>query len=95
MTEEDKDLEKLKVKRLKEMQNNISFQQKQTEIKSSQDKQQKINLTNREFILQKLGYRGLEVLQNAEYQFPNETKILIDLLRMKQCVAQSEDLVLQ
>ena len=28
----------------------------------------------------KLGYRGLEVLQNAESQFPNETKIVVDKL---------------
>jgi hypothetical protein len=27
-----------------------------------------------------LGYRGMEVLQNAEYQFPNESKIVIEKL---------------
>jgi len=27
-----------------------------------------------------LGYRGLEVLENAEGQFPNETKIVIEKL---------------
>ena len=28
----------------------------------------------------KLGYRGLEVLENAESQFPNETKIIVSKL---------------
>ena len=27
-----------------------------------------------------MGYRGLEVLQNAEYQFPKETQIIIQKL---------------
>jgi DNA-binding TFAR19-related protein (PDSD5 family) len=31
-------------------------------------------------VLERLGFRGLEVLQNAENQFPNETKMIIQKL---------------
>jgi len=34
----------------------------------------------REILVSRLGYRGLEVLENAEAQFPNETKIVIEKL---------------
>ena len=34
----------------------------------------------REFLIKQLGYRGLEVLQNAESQFPEETKLVVDKL---------------
>lgn len=77
MTEEDKDLEMLKAKRLAEMQKNISSQQKQEDSHTSQKDQIKNQLTPRETVVQKLGYRGLEVLSNAEYQFPKETQIII------------------
>ena len=77
MTEEDKDLEMLKAKRLAEMQKNISSQQKQEDSHTSQKDQKKNQLTPRETVVQKLGYRGLEVLSNAEYQFPKETQIII------------------
>lgn len=30
--------------------------------------------------MKKLGFRGLEVLENAEFQFPNETKMIIQKL---------------
>ena len=40
----------------------------------------KKKITAREHIIKKLGYRGLEVLNNAESQFPNETKIIVDKL---------------
>jgi len=79
MTEEDKELELLKAKRLREMQKNITEQQKQEELKT-----QKPSPSNtpspREILVKYLGYRGLEVLQNAESQFPNETKLVIDKL---------------
>lgn len=76
MTDEDKELEQLKKKRLDEMQKNISFKQKQEEHTSAQ----KNKPTARELVLKQLGYRGLEVLQNAESQFPNETKIVVEKL---------------
>lgn len=74
MTEEDNELEQLKKKRLAEMQKNISIKQKKEQ--SSQQKK----LNPRDLILKNLGYRGLEVLQNAESQYPNETKIVIQKL---------------
>ena len=73
---EDKDLERLQAKRLEEMRKNLSFQRKQSKITAS-DKEQKGNkLSPREIVIKRLGYRGLEVLQNAEYQFPKETEII-------------------
>ena len=79
MSEEDKELELLKAKRLLEMQKNISLQQKQEELKAiKQD--QKTAPNPREILIKQLGYRGLEVLQNAESQFPEETKLVIDKL---------------
>ena len=77
MTEEDKDLEMLKAKRLAEMQKNISSQQKQEDSNVPQREQKKNKPTPREIVVQQLGYRGLEVLGNAEYQFPKETQIVI------------------
>ncbi len=74
MSEEDNELERLKAKRLAEMQKNISFKEKQ-EVKSEVDK--KNTLSPRDILVKNLGYRGLEVLQNAESQFPNETKIVV------------------
>jgi len=72
---EDKDLERLQAKRLEEMRKNLSFQKRQDKIAASQ-KEQKVKITPREIIMKQLGYRGLEVLQNAEYQFPKETEII-------------------
>lgn len=77
MSEEDKELELLKAKRLLEMQKNISQQQKEEELKIIKEKQ-KISLpAPREILVKYLGYRGLEVLQNAESQFPQETKLVV------------------
>ena len=53
------------------------------EIKSEAEKpaaEQKKTQSFRDTLIQKLGYRGMEVLQNAEYQFPNETKMVVDKL---------------
>ena len=36
--------------------------------------------SHRELVVKRLGYRGLEVLENAESQYPNEAKIVIDKL---------------
>ena len=77
MSEEDKDLEKLKANRLAEMQKNISFQKEQSKISTSQEEQKKNKPTPRDVVVKRLGYRGLEVLQNAEYQFPKETQIVV------------------
>ena len=64
---EDNELEKLKAKRLAEMQKNLSSKQEQKNDMPSP----------REIIISKLGFRGLEVLENAEYQFPRETQIVV------------------
>ena len=77
MSEEDKDLERLKEKRLAEMQKNISYQQKQEKIAILQKKQKDNKPSSREIVIKQLGYRGLEVLQNAEHQFPKETQIVV------------------
>ncbi len=79
MNEEDKELEILKAKRLAEMQKNLSFQEKQKKFDEKQDVEKK-DVTSRDHLINKLGYRGMEVLQNAESQFPNEAKIIVEKL---------------
>lgn len=77
MSDEDKELERLKAKRFAEMQKNISFKKKQELLKS--DKNEK-KPEPREILISNLGYRGSEVLKNAETQFPSETKIVVEKL---------------
>ena len=79
MNEEDKELEILKAKRLAEMQKNLSFQEKQKESEQKSDIATE-QVTLRDYVVKNLGYRGMEVLQNAESQFPNEAKIIIEKL---------------
>ena len=74
MSEEDSELERLKAKRLAEMQKNISTKQ---EIEKTQVAKEKPPENSRDLLVNKLGFRGLEVLENAESQFPNETKIIV------------------
>ncbi|MCH8916409.1 MAG: double-stranded DNA-binding protein [Thaumarchaeota archaeon] len=80
MSEEDRELEKLKEKRLAEMQKNILYKQKQDEFLASQKKKQENMPKPYDILVNQLGYRGLEVLENAERQFPNETKIVVEKL---------------
>ena len=78
MSEEDSELERLKAKRLAEMQKNISSKQ---ETNKTQEPTKEKPLENpRDLLIKKLGFRGLEVLENAESQFPNETKIIVEKL---------------
>jgi len=77
LTEEDKELELLKAKRLLEMQKNISKQQKLEELKSAKEKPEPNIPSQREIVIKQLGYRSLEVLENAESQFPEETKLVV------------------
>ncbi|QLH07513.1 DNA-binding protein [Nitrosopumilus ureiphilus] len=78
MSEEDFELERLKAKRLAEMQKNISSRE---EIKESvESPKEKITVNPRASLVNILGFRGLEVLKNAESQFPNETKIIVEKL---------------
>lgn len=78
MSNEDSELERLNAKRLAEMQKNISSQQKIEE--STKTISEKPIENPRTLLVGKLGYRGLEVLENAESQFPNETKIIVSKL---------------
>lgn len=74
---DDSELERLKAKRLAEMQKNISTQQNQ---KQPEESPKEPILSPREILVNVLGFRGLEVLENAESQFPNETKIIVEKL---------------
>ena len=75
MSDEDKELEQLKKKRLAEMEKNIALKQEQEKI-TTQEKPP----SARKILVKNLGYRGLEVLENAEYQFPSDTKIVVEKL---------------
>ena len=77
MSDGDKDLERLKAKRLEEMQKNLSSKQEQEKIAASQKEQKDKKQSPRDIVIKRLGYRGPEVLQNAEYQFPKETQIIV------------------
>ena len=88
MSDEDKDLERLKAKRLAEMRNNISSQRHQEKITESQKEEQDKKPSPREIIVRRLGYRGMEVLQNAEYQFPRETQIIV--LKLSELISSGE-----
>ena len=88
MSAEDKDLERLKEKRLAEMRNNISSQREQEKIMASQKEQIDKKPSSREIVVKRLGYRGMEVLQNAEYQFPKETEIIV--LKLSELVSSGD-----
>ena len=88
MSKEDKDLERLKAKRLAEMRNNISSQREQKKIAASQKEQQGKKLSPHEIVVKRLGYRGMEVLQNAEYQFPKETEIIV--LKLSELISSGD-----
>ena len=88
MSKEDKDLERLKAKRLAEMRNNISSQREQKKIAASQKEQQGKKISPHEIVVKRLGYRGMEVLQNAEYQFPKETEIIV--LKLSELISSGD-----
>ena len=78
MSDEDSELERLKAKRLAEMQKNISFRDQSKE--AVPEPAQRNPTSKRAVVLARLGYRGLEVLENAESQFPDEAKLVIEKL---------------
>ena len=88
MSEEDKDLERLKAKRLDEMRKNFSSQREREKIAASQKEQGDKKPSPREIIIKRLGYRGMEVLQNAEYQFPKETQIIV--LKLSELISSGD-----
>jgi DNA-binding TFAR19-related protein (PDSD5 family) len=75
MSDEDKELEMLKAKRLAEMKKNIISQQKGQEKQVEQK-----SPSYRDIVIAHLGYRGMEVLKNAERQYPNDAKLVIEKL---------------
>ena len=77
MSEDDSELQRLQAKRLAEMQKNIST--RDDSIETPEPSEEK-TVNPRDVLVKQLGFRGLEVLTNAESQFPNETKIIIDKL---------------
>ena len=80
MSNDDSELQRLQAKRLAEMQKNISSREIAEEtLESTKPTEEKI-VNPRDALIKQLGFRGLEVLTNAESQFPNETKMVIDKL---------------
>ena len=77
MSGDDSELQRLQAKRLAEMQKNMSSRESPEKILESPE--EKI-VNPRDALIKQLGFRGLEVLTNAESQFPNETKMIIDKL---------------
>jgi len=78
LSEDDSELERLKAKRLAEMQQNISTRKKiETPTVNSESK---ITKNPRDVLVGRLGFRGLEVLQNAESQFPKDTPMVVEKL---------------
>lgn len=59
------------------MQKNISSKQ---ETKQNPEPIKEKSENPRDSLVNKLGFRGLEVLENAESQFPHETKLIIEKL---------------
>ena len=78
MSEEDSELERLKAKRLAEMQKNIST--KQETPSDSEPQKETVSENPRDSLIKVLGFRGIEVLENAESQFPNESKMIVEKL---------------
>jgi DNA-binding TFAR19-related protein (PDSD5 family) len=76
LSEDDLELERLKAKRLAEMQQNISTLTQSKALEP--EKKEKPNPRN--IVLKSLGFRGQEVLETAESQFPNETRIIVGQL---------------
>jgi len=77
LSDDDSELQRLQAKRLAEMQKNISS--RETVEEKPKSTEEKI-VNPREALIKQLGFRGLEVLTNAESQFPNETKMIVDKL---------------
>ena len=77
MSDNDSELQRLQAKRLAEMQKNISSREI---IKETPEHTEDKIVNPRDLLIKQLGFRGLEVLTNAEFQFPNETKVVIEKL---------------
>ena len=80
MSDDDSELQRLQAKRLAEMQKNISSRETAEESPEPTKSIKEKIVNPRDALIKQLGFRGLEVLTNAESQFPNETKMVIDKL---------------
>jgi len=80
LSDDDSELQRLQAKRLAEMQKNISSRETAEETPESTKSTEEKIVNSRDTLIKQLGCRGLEVLTNAESQFPNETKMVIDKL---------------
>lgn len=75
MSDEDKELEALKARRLAEMKKNVF-----TQMQKKQEPAKQEAPSYRDIVVSRLGYRGMEVLTNAESQYPNEARMVIEKL---------------
>ena len=80
MSHEDSELERLKAKRLAEMQRNISAKQNIEHSLESGKQSPPPFKDPRATLVKTLGFRGLEVLENAESQFPNAVRGIVKQL---------------
>ena len=80
MSDDDSELQRLQAKRLAEMQKNISARETIEPVEPTSKSPKEKILSPRDFVVKQLGFRGLEVLTNAESQFPNESKVVIEKL---------------
>jgi DNA-binding TFAR19-related protein (PDSD5 family) len=80
LSEDDSELQRLQAKRLAEMQKNISSRETMESVEPASESPKEKILSPRDLVVKQLGFRGLEVLTNAESQFPNEAKVVIEKL---------------
>ena len=78
----DAELERLKAKRLAEMQRNLSAKKGREEAgeAAGSEKDQGRPAAARDVVVASLGFRGLEVLEGAEAQYPAEAKVIVGRL---------------
>lgn len=78
----DAELERLKARRLAEMQKNISAKKGLEEAGQAggSEKGRGRQATARDTVVASLGFRGLEVLESAEAQYPAESRVIVGRL---------------
>ena len=78
----DAELERLKARRLAEMQRNISAKKGREGAgkASGSEKGRDRPAAARDIVVASLGFRGLEVLEGAEAQYPAEAKVIVGRL---------------
>ena len=78
----DAELERLKARRLAEMQKNLSAKKGREEADKAagSEKGRGGPAAARDVVVASLGFRGLEVLEGAEAQYPAEAKVIVGRL---------------